>query len=258
MNFRKILDTVNHIVIFTVFIVSSCHVFVIASDLELQHKEVPLTIGDAVNIAINNNPIVLSKKHKVEATEGKIKQAKLLPNPEINLLTEEMPTEEIGLNQSQNMVSLSQKLEIGGKRGLRTDVAKKEGNILSLEAQTAIWNITAQTKKAFFDLLTAQDELNLAKKTVEIAVNSKNLSDKKFKAGDTSKLGVLKAEVELSNAKTNVVEAERNMFNATKRLQTVMGTIGTPLQKLVPVPVTDYRCAASQIGKIRGIIKKLS
>lgn len=239
MNFRKILDTVNHIFIFTFVIVSSCHAFVIASDLELQNKEDPLTIEDAVNIAINNNPIIFSKKHRVEAAEGKIKQAKLLPNPEINLLTEEIPTEEIGLNQSQNMVSLSQKLEIGGKRGLRTDVAKKEKNILSLEVQTAIWNITAQTKKAFFDLLTAQDELNLAKKTVEIAMNSKNLTDKKFKAGDIPKLEVFKAEVELSNAKTKVVEAERNMLNATKRLQTVMGTTGTPLQKLVPVPVTD-------------------
>lgn len=29
------------------------------------------------------------------------------------------------------------------------------------------------------------------------------------------------------------------MLNATKRLQTVMGTTGTPLQKLVPVPPTD-------------------
>lgn len=239
MNFHKILDTVNRIFIFTISIVSSCHVFVIASDLELQHSKDPLTIENAVNIAINNNQTILSKKHRVEASEGKIKQAKLPPNPEINLLAEEIPTEEIGLNQSQNMVSLSQKLEIGGKRGLRTDVAKKENNILSFEIQTAIWNITAQTKKAFFDLLTAQDELNLAKKNVEIAMNSKNLTNKKFDAGDIPKLEVLKAEVELSNAKTNVVEAERNMLNATKRLQTVMGTTGTPLQKLVPVPVTD-------------------
>lgn len=201
MNFRKILDTVNYIFLFTISIVSSCHVLIIASDLELQHKEDPLTIEDAVNIAINNNPIILSKKHKVEAAKGKTKQAKLMPNPDITLLTEEMPTEEIGLNRSQNMVSLSQKLEIGGKRGLRIDVAKKEENILSLEAQTTTWNITAQTKKAFFDLLTAQDELDLAKKTVEIAMNLKNLSDKKFKAGEISKLGVLKAEAELSNAK---------------------------------------------------------
>ncbi|MGR3176848.1 MAG: TolC family protein, partial [Candidatus Anammoxibacter sp.] len=198
-----------------------------------------LTIEDAVNIAIQNNPLIKSKKHKVEAAKGKIIQAKLIPNPVINLVAEEAPTNEIGLNESQNMVSLSQKLELGGKRRLRTDAAKKQKNILNLDTQAAIWNITAKTKKAFFDLLTARDELNLARNNVEIAMSLKNLTDKKFEAGDISKLGVLKAQVELSNAKTNVIEAERNMFNATRRLQTVMGAIGTPLQKLVPVPVTD-------------------
>jgi cobalt-zinc-cadmium efflux system outer membrane protein len=225
---------------------AACY-FVVCSDqaLLLSHAQDTnttteyLTIEDAVEIAINNNPIIKSKRHNVEAATGRIRQAHLLPNPELNLLTEEMPTNEIGLSQSQNMVSLSQKLETGGKRRLRTEVAIKEKGILELNLQIMITSITAQAKKAFFDVITAQDELNLAKKNVEIAMSLKNLTDKRFEAGDIAKLGVLKAEVELSNAKANVVEAERNMFNATKRLQTIMGTTETPLQKLVPIPVTD-------------------
>lgn len=229
-----------------IFILVVCY-FAIFSDKtqflsysqEFRANDKHLTIEDAVEIAINNNPVIKSKRRNVEAATGRIRQAHLLPNPEINLLAEEIPTEEIGLNQSQNMISLSQKLEIGGKRRLRTEVAIKEKGILELDLQIMIMNITAQTKKAFFDVITAQDELNLAKETVEIAMSLKNLTDKRFEAGDIAKLGVLKAEVELSNAKANVVEAERNMFNATKRLQTSMGTIETPLQKLVPIPVTD-------------------
>ena len=67
MNFHKILDTVNYIFIFTIFIVFFCHNLVIASDLELQHKEGPLTIEDAVNLAINNNPMILSKKDQLKS-----------------------------------------------------------------------------------------------------------------------------------------------------------------------------------------------
>lgn len=239
MNIFKFLGLFTFMLIACYFIIFSDRILLLSYSQEFSVNDKHLTIEDAVNIAIQNNPLIKSKKHKVEASKGKIKQAKLIPNPLVNLVAEEAPTNEIGLNESQNMVSLSQKLEIGGKRGLRTDVAKKEKTILGLDVQTAIWNITAKTKKAFFDLLTAQDELNLAKKTVEIAMSLKNLSDKRFEAGDIARLGVLKAGVELSNAKTNVVEAERNMFNATRRLQTSMGTIGTPLQKLVPIPVTD-------------------
>jgi len=219
---------------------------------EISFKDKYLSIEDAVNIAIQNSPLIQAKEHKVEAAKGKIKQATLIPNPVVNLVAEEVPTHEIGLNESQNMVSLSQKLELGGKRRLRTDVAKKQKNIFDLDTQTTIWNIRAMTKKAFFDLLTAQDELNLAKKNFEIAMSLKNLSNKRFEAGDTSKLTVLKAKVELSNAKTNVVEAQRKMFNATKRLQTTMGTVGTPLQKLVPIPVTDVQLL--ELEKLEGLL----
>lgn len=172
-------------------ILAACY-FVVCSDqaILLSHAQDTnttteyLTVEDAVEIAINNNPIIKSKKHNVEA-------------------------------------------------------AIKEKGIIELNLQIMITNITAQTKEAFFDVITAQDELNLAKKTVEIAMSLKNLVDKRFEAGDIAKLGVLKVEVELSNAKANVVEAERYMFNATKRLQTIIGTTETPLQKLVPIPVTD-------------------
>ncbi len=206
---------------------------------ERSDKDKYLTIEDAVNIAINNNPIIKSMRHTVEASKGRIKQANLLPNPELNLMAEEVPTNEIGFNESQNMISLSQKFEIGGKRGLRTDVAKKKKGVLYFNLQTAIKEMGAETKKAYFNVITSQDELNLAKLTVEIANSLKSLSDKRFKLGDIAKLEVLKATVELSNAKNKVVEAERKVFNATRRLQTIMGTPGVTLKKLVHVPVTD-------------------
>ncbi len=241
MYIRKSLEIPIYIAFVISFVIFPDNDLLPAYAQEISSKDKYLSIEDAVNIAIQNNPLIQAKKHKVGAAKGKIKQATLIPNPVVNLVAEEMPTHEIGLNESQNMVSLSQKLELGGKRRLRTDVAKKQKNILDLDTQTTIWNIRAMTKKAFFDLLTAQDELNLAKKNFEIAMSLKNLSNKRFEAGDTSKLTVLKAKVELSNAKTNVVEAQRKMFNATKRLQTTMGTVGTPLQKLVPIPVTDVQ-----------------
>ena len=198
-----------------------------------------LTIEDSVNIAIQNNSLIKSKINKEEAVKGEIEQAKLIPNPKLNLVTEEMPSNQIGLSESQNMVSLSQKIELGGKRKLRTEAAKKKKNILNLDTQTTIWNITAKTKKAFFNLLTSQENLKLAQKNVEIAMGLKILSDKRYEVGDISKLTVLKSSIGLSTAKTNVVEAERNMFNATRKLQTTMGTTGAPFQNLVPVPVTD-------------------
>ncbi len=198
-----------------------------------------LTLEDAVEIAINNNPMIKSKRHNLDASTGRIRQANLLPNPVVEFFTEEMPTEDIGLSQSQNTVSLSQKLEIGGKRKLRTEVAKKEKGILELDLQITIMDIIAKVKKVFFDVLTAQDKLKLARETVEIAKSLRNISDEKFKAGDVAKIEVLKSEVELSNAKMKAIEAERNKLNSIKKLQTVLGMPDTSLNNLSPISVAD-------------------
>ncbi len=229
------------ILIFSVFYLAvfSDDALLLSHAQESNTKTEYLTLEDAVEIAINNNPLIKSKRHNLEASTGRIRQANLLPNPEVELFTEEMPTEDIGLSQSQNTVSLSQKLEIGGKRKLRTEVAKKEKGILELDLQITIMDIIAKVKKVFFDVLTAQDKLKLARETVEIAKSLRNISDEKFKAGDVAKIEVLKSEVELSNAKMKAIEAERNKLNSIKKLQTVLGMPDTSLNNLSPISVAD-------------------
>ncbi len=198
-----------------------------------------LSLENAVEIAINNNPIIKSKRHNLDASTGRIRQANLLPNPEIELFTEEMPSNEMGLGRSQNMVSLSQRLEIGGKRRLRTGVAKKEKDILGLDLLITIADITAKVKKAFFDALTSQDELEFAKEALEIAESLKAISDEKFNAGIIARIEVLKANVEFSNTKMKVIVTERNRLNSIKKLQTIMGTPNISLNELYPISIVD-------------------
>ena len=189
-----------------------------------------LTLENAIEVAINNNPLIPSKIHNIEASKGRVRQAGLLPNPEIEFFTQEMPTNNTGFDQNQNSVALFQKLETGGKRKLR---------VKALDLQTAIADITAQVKKSFFNVLTAQDELKFAKETLEIANNLMAISSERFEKGDIAKIEVLKAEIELSNAKMKVQEAERKNLNSAKMLQTVMGTPDIALNNLFPISTAD-------------------
>ena len=142
---------------------SVCY-FAICSDMaqllsyaqESNTKTDYLTLEDAVGIALNNNPLLKSKKHNIGTYEGRIKQARLLPNPEIEFFTQETPTNNIGFDQSQNSVALSQKLETGGKRKLRVKAARKEKKVMEMDLQTTIADITAKVKKSFFNVLTTE------------------------------------------------------------------------------------------------------
>lgn len=198
-----------------------------------------LTLEDAVEIAINNNPIIKSRKHNIKTSEGRVKQAGLLPNPDIEFFTQETPTNNIGFDQSQNSVALYQKLETGGKRKLRVKAAEKEKKVLELDLQTTLADITTKVKKAYFNVLTGQDELKFAKENVEIAKSIMKLSTERFKVGDIAKIEVLKAEIELSNAKMRVKEAERNNLNSVKKLQTAMGVPDISINNLFPISTAD-------------------
>jgi outer membrane protein, heavy metal efflux system len=238
--------TMQKLLCLSILMLSVCYV-VICSDKALllsqaqdtNTKTEYLTVEDAVEIAMNNNPLIKSKKHNIGTSEGRVRQAGLLPNPEIEFFTQETPTNNLGFDQSQNSVALFQKLETGGKRGLRIKAAEKEKNILDLDLQTTVADITAKVKKAFFDVLTAQDGLKFAKENVEIAKSIMNLSTERFKVGDIAKIEVLKAEIELSNAKMRVQDAERKCLNSVKTLQIVMGVPDIAINNLFPISTAD-------------------
>jgi len=198
-----------------------------------------LTLEEAVEIAINNNPLIKSKKHNVGIYEGRIKQAGLLPNPEIEFFTQETPTNNIGFDQSQNSIALFQKLETGGKRKLRVKAAEKEKKVMEMDLQTTVADITAKVKKAYFNVLTTQDELKFAKETLTIAKSLMSISSERFEKGDIARIDVLKAEIELSNSKMRVQESERENLNSAKMLQTVMGVPDIVLSNLLPVSTAD-------------------
>lgn len=229
-----------------ILMLSVCY-FTICSDkaLLLSHaqesntKSEYLTLEDAVEIAINNNPLIKSKKHNMGTYEGRVRQAGLLPNPEIEFFTQEMPTNNIGFDQSQNSIALFQKLETGGKRRLRVKAAEKEKKVMEMDLQTTTADITAKVKKSFFNILTAQDELIYAEETLEIAKSLMSISSQRFEIGDIARIEVLKAEIELSKSKMRVQEAERKHLNSVKMLQTVMGVPDIVLNNLFPISTAD-------------------
>ena len=66
-----------------------------------------------------------------------------------------------------------------------------------------------------------------------------SISNQRFKIGDIARIDVLKAEIELSNAKMRVQNAERKYLNTAKMLQTVMGVSDIDLNNLLPISTAD-------------------
>jgi len=199
-----------------------------------------ISLEEALKIAIEKNPQLQSTRDQIDAAIGSLRQSKLYPNPVLELLAEEIPSSELGLNQSQNLVGITQPIITGGKRGLGIQVSEKSKEKNELERDAVLLAVIADTKKAFYKVASDQEGYALAMKVEEIAKGIYESEKARFDAGEVAITNVLRAEVELSKARNLVSNAEGNLQNSIKELQTVMGipeeTVDGVMGKLLTKP----------------------
>lgn len=200
-----------------------------------------ISLEEAIHRVVEKNPELQSTRDQVDAAAGIVRQSKLYPNPVLELLADQMPTTEIGMNQSQNLVSVTQPIITGGKRRLGITVSERSKEKNELELDAVLLNVIADTKKAFYKTIGNQEELGIARETEKIANGIYKSEKLRFEAGEVAITNVLRAEVELSKARNFVSTAEGSLQNSIKELQTVMGvpeeTINGVTGKLLTRPV---------------------
>ena len=116
---------------------SSCNAF--ASDLPL-----PLTLTEAVKLALEKNPEIQQLQHRFRATEAKAKQAPYLEDPQIAFQLNGVPlSNPTSFNQSDwNSIGIRQTLPFFGKLGLKEKIAQREAKMAEQELRAKEREIT--------------------------------------------------------------------------------------------------------------------
>lgn len=221
-NFQLCISKYHLLLVCSFIYFSACHEIVCGNDIQTPGKAISLK--EAIDIALERNPQLQSMNDQVAAELGSLNQAKLYPNPVIELLAEEMPTDEIGLNESQNRVSITQPIITGGKRGLGIKVSKRAKEKNEFERDAFLIGIIADTKKAFYKVLADQESFSVAKELEKVAKDIYESEKIRFDVGEVALTNVLRSEVELSKARNLVFHAEGELQNSFRELQTIMGT----------------------------------
>ncbi|NQT79670.1 MAG: TolC family protein [Candidatus Aminicenantes bacterium] len=167
-------------------------------------KSTPLTLNQCINIAIQQNPLVLSSLQQYQASLARISQAKALPQPSIDFDSDLQPKLFNFKDSGESYFGGSWSLEFPGKRYLRGKIATKESNEIFTEIELLKLDIVFQVKQAFYGLLLAQEKLKYAKQNLELSRDFLNKAELKHSAGDVAKVEVLRASVEASRAANEV------------------------------------------------------
>lgn len=200
-----------------------------------------MTIDRMEAIALEANPSISVAVRRVVMAEARVPAAGALDDPTLMYRGWGVPlTEPWNYNKAQNMFMFSQSLPGFGKRSLRTSVARFDVTEAKDELAATRLQVRVQVRKAFFDLLVAQDELRIHHQNVALARQAIAAAEIRYTVGQVPQQDVLKAQVALTQLDENLIRFERDGDVARARLNALMNrSPGTALQVAGTYHVND-------------------
>jgi cobalt-zinc-cadmium efflux system outer membrane protein len=183
-----------------------------------------LTLDEIEQMALIGNPEIRVAARRVAVLEAHIPAAGALDDPLLGYWGWGVPLRQPwNYNTAQNMFMVSQTFPGFGKRGLRSDIARTDVT----EAKAALENmrlaVRVRVRRAFYDLLRAQDELQIHDEHVAIAHQAVDAARIKYTVGKVPQQDILKAQVALTRLAEHLIHFEKDADVARARLDTLLG-----------------------------------
>jgi outer membrane protein, multidrug efflux system len=193
----------------------------------------PLTMDNAVRIALLNSPVISSSMAQLRISEADRVQAATLPNPHFSFMRavegdKVMLERAIGLN-IMGIIALPWRSQWQGQQ---LEVAKL------LAAQDVI-RLAADTRKAWISAVAAQQTAHYAAQAKLAAEAAGELARRLARVGNWSKLNQAKEQAILADAATMQAKAENMAFSEREKLIRLMGLWGEQTRFQLPDRLPD-------------------
>ena len=222
---------------YALFLVCACAVSAAAEDpfpaanaLLPQHEHSTasgpaFTLEEIEQMALLGNPDIRVAVRHLAVVEAHVPTVGALDDPSLMYRGWGVPLRRPwDYNSAQNMFMVSQTFPGFGKRGLRTDIARSD----VAEAKAALDNmrldVRVRVRKAFYDLLRAEDELRIHDGHVAIARQAVEAARIKYTVGKVPQQDILKAQVELTRLAEHLIHFEQDAEVARARVNTLLGS----------------------------------
>ena len=205
--------------------------FIIEGSVE---KNIDMTLDKCIELALGNNPQINAAFHDILASDARIKQVWANYFPQISWQTgytrirQLQLSDALGRNLTFNyyilgQVTLQQMLYDFGVTQNQATIRRLDYEANKTTLGATINDIIYQTKDAYFNLLYAFENKRVAEDTVNKFEMFYNQAKAFYEIGMNPKVDVTIAEVNLSNAKLQLIQADNAVNLAVAKLNNVMG-----------------------------------
>jgi cobalt-zinc-cadmium efflux system outer membrane protein len=180
--------------------------------------EADLTLQQAIDFALKQNPTVLAARSESDASASAFRNARSLANPEV-IITPGVT----GTGASDEELLITQPLEINGQRRVRSRIAAFEAEASRASARAVEREVVRDVKQVYWDVALAGAVVELARLNVEFAESVYTAAKRQVDVGAAAGSRVIKTEVELARTRQELTAAETDLAKSKATLDTLMG-----------------------------------
>ena len=183
-----------------------------------------LTLQDCLDLALRQNPSILKAKEEIRRTHGVIVETRAQAIPQVTASGTSQVIDKHGIdafpgttvfrNQEQPwnaQVEVSQLVYSGGRVSAALRAAKLSDQIAALGFQSAVANTVLDVRKAFYQILLNKAQVDVREQSVKLLEEQLRDAQSRFEVGAVPRFNVLRAEVELANAKPPLIRSQNDL-----------------------------------------------
>lgn len=179
-----------------------------------QSTSQPLTLNQAVSVALTNNASLQATRARLGVSQAEIISAAARMNPA--LVTDN------GVAEKTYRLGLQQTFQLGGKVRRRINVARAQQTVVTSQINTAVLDLRTEVRRAYAQLFNNQQRLTTYEEIVATTTKLLDISQRRESAGDISKLDVLQVELVQVSARNDYETAAYQVVLARNNLNNLL------------------------------------
>jgi len=183
-----------------------------------------LTLPKALWQAVNANPRIAVAERNIGMADGRRQQAKAMPNPTAGFEVDNFspgPSDNVGALETT--LTLSQLIELGGKRDARVSAALGDFDAARWEREAAKLELLSETTLAFVEAVSVQRRIILLDRQAAALEKLVPLMQRRVEAGASSPAEVSRVQAAVGLTRLDRERARLALAVAKRELAALMG-----------------------------------
>jgi len=184
-----------------------------------------LTLDQAIINVLERSPMLKAADYESKAAAARIRTAQQSPRFQGSIALENFAGSGLhsGSDLLETTLRLSKVLELGDKAKLRGELSYNKAMLLRNEQDSKRLDLLAETTKRFIEVITDQQRLVNANDSIDIAIRTKQVVEKRVKAGKSATAELRRAKIALARSELKLDHAKHRLDSTRLKLATLWG-----------------------------------